>query len=105
MYGHSVEIRIEYPSALPPEQLFHGTTPEFAEAIEREGLRSMGRQYVHLSVDRETAETVARRRTPTPILFRILAAEAAREGILFYPGQDQTWLCDSLDRRYMERIS
>lgn len=104
MYGHSVAKRIEYPPAEPPEWLWHGTHPQAAARIRVEGLRPMGRQYVHCSVDRETAEKVARRRTRTPVFFRVLAGKAHRAGIAFYPGQDQTWLCDVLPPEFLERV-
>jgi putative RNA 2'-phosphotransferase len=104
-YGHSVAKRIELPAKEPPGTLFHGTPPKVATIIEGEGLRPMGRQYVHLSTDLDTARTVGRRRCKSPVIFRVDAARAHAEGQRFYAGEDGTWLTDSLGPEYLERLS
>ena len=50
LYGHSLPGKLRRETAKPPAMLFHGTSPEAAEKILREGLKPMRRQYVHLSV-------------------------------------------------------
>lgn len=54
-YGHSTPQKLELKSVAPPAILYHGTSPEAVATILREGLRPMGRQYVHLSADTLTA--------------------------------------------------
>lgn len=95
-YGHSTADKIEKQPALPPTFLYHGTTRQAVEAIRREGLKSMSRQYVHLSSDERTARLVALRRTAQPIILRVSALEAHRRGIHFYPGNEDIWLADSI---------
>ena len=56
--GHSVPIDLELVPKTPPEALYHGTGERFVESIDREGLKPMQRQYVHLSGDVETAVKV-----------------------------------------------
>lgn len=63
---------------------------------ERLSLRSMRRQYVHLSVDRETARVVGARRRGEVAILAIRAAEAADHGVTFYAGNDQVWLADAI---------
>jgi putative RNA 2'-phosphotransferase len=53
-YGHSIDVDLEPTDAPVPDVLYHGMPRRNAEAIREEGLRSMGRQTVHLS---ETAAT------------------------------------------------
>ncbi|MBN1680664.1 MAG: RNA 2'-phosphotransferase [Anaerolineae bacterium] len=101
-YGHSVPERIEKEPAVPPDILFHGTTPDAAETILHDGLRSMSRQYVHLSTDRETAHLVGGRRTPDPVILTILAAEAHRAGVAFYEGNDDVWLADAVPPEFIQ---
>src|SRR5579872_1873744 len=74
-YGHSIADKVEREPAVPPVVLFHGTTPQSAEKIRIEDLRSMNRQYVHLSAEKETAIQVARRRTNHPVVLHIEADE------------------------------
>jgi putative RNA 2'-phosphotransferase len=95
-YGHSTAEKIEKQPAMPPEFLYHGTTPQAVDAIRREGLKSMKRQYVHLSTDERTARLVALRRTAQPVILRIAAREADRQGVHFYPGNEDIWLADPI---------
>ena len=101
LYGHSLPTRIEKEPAVPPDVLFHGTTREAAEAILVEGLRPMGRQYVHLSVDVGTAHQVGARKTSQPVILEVAALEASREGAIFYRGNDTIWLADAVPAAFI----
>ena len=101
-YGHSTADKIEKQPAIPPAFLYHGTTPQAAEAILREGLRSMKRQYVHLSTDEKTARLVALRRTSQPVILRVAALEAHQQGIHFYPGNEDIWLADPVPPAFIQ---
>lgn len=61
LYGHSVEGAVFYEPIVPPEILFHGTSRRAIEAIQREGLKSMKRQYVHLAIEPAQAQSVGSR--------------------------------------------
>lgn len=104
LYGHSLPARLKKQPAVPPESLFHGTSPEGARQILETGLLPMGRQYVHLSPDVEMALTVGRRKAPIPVLIRVEADRAARDGVLFYLGNDKVWLADAVPPRYLVRL-
>lgn len=95
-YGHSTPTKIERAAVAPPDVLYHGTTQEAAQAILREGLRSMKRQHVHLSTDQKTARLVGLRRTGKPVILRIAALEAHQHGIKFYLGNEDIWLADPI---------
>jgi putative RNA 2'-phosphotransferase len=60
----------------------------------------MRRQYVHLSVDRDTAHAVGRRKSREPVILRIAAA-AARAGIASYAGNDKVWLADRISPEFI----
>jgi putative RNA 2'-phosphotransferase len=99
----TARIRIAGEPRLPPPVLYHGTTPAAAATILVEGLRPMRRQYVHLSVDVNTAVEVGRRRTPTPVVLRIAACEAARAGTSFWPRTQAVWLVERVEARFVTR--
>ncbi len=102
LYGHSVPGRIHRRSATPPARLFHGTAPETWVVIKTDGLLPMQRQFVHLSLDRETAVMVGRRKSASPVVLTIDAAGAASAGTSFHEGNELVWLADSVPARYIE---
>lgn len=89
---------------LPPEWLFHGTTPQAASRIHTEGLKTMRRQHVHLSEDIDTARQVALRRTQQPVILRVRARQAYEGGIQFYSGNDKVWLAEPVPADFIEQI-
>lgn len=101
-YGHSIAEKIEKEVAEPPAVLYHGTAAETAVVILREGLKPMRRQYVHLSVEVETAVLVGRRKSPQVVVLRVLAAEAYRSGVAFYDEGDNIWLADPIAPQFLE---
>ena len=54
----------------------------------------MRRQYVHLSVDVETAVNVGSRKAGKPTILQVNAQDAYENGIAFYEGHDLVWLAD-----------
>jgi putative RNA 2'-phosphotransferase len=93
-YGHSLPAKIEREPETPPAQLFHGTDPAVVAAILAGGLVPRGRQYVHLSIDVDTAHEVGARKAPRPAVLTIDAAAAHAEGVRFYRGNAKIWLAD-----------
>ena len=100
-YGHSLAEKIQREAQVPPDLLYHGTTPGAAERIRREGLKPMRRHYVHLSLDAGMAASIARRRTATPFIILVNAKEAHENGIAFHFGNDQVWLAERIAVRYL----
>ncbi len=104
-YGHSLEGKLKKIPATPPEVLFHGTNPAVLPQIETSGLLPMARQYVHLSVDEDTAREVGRRKCRKPIILRICTRDAAAAGVHFYEGNDKVWLADAVPAEFIESDS
>ncbi len=94
LYGHSTSQKLLKEAVEPPEILYHGTTPEFALIIATEGLKPMGRQYVHLSSDVETARQVGERKSKKTVILLIKARHAYQSKIKFYRGNEHVWLAD-----------
>lgn len=101
LYGHSIPMHIKKTEGIPPSILYHGTAKRFIPSIKETGLLPMKRQYVHLSVDEETATAVGKRRDNSPVLLKIDTQQAIADGIRFYIGNDKVWLCDKLPAKYI----
>jgi len=102
-YGHSIETQIVYQPTEPPEVLYHGTTTKLIGTILEEGLKKMSRQYVHLSVEMDTALEVGKRHGPKVAIFTISAEKACGEGVKFFFA-DGTWLVDAISPEYIGAI-
>jgi putative RNA 2'-phosphotransferase len=85
--------------------LYHGTSRGALDAIRREGLKSMSRQKVHLSVDKETAFIVGRRHDPQPVILTIRALESHQAGEKFYSPQERVFLADAVEPRWIDFLS
>jgi putative RNA 2'-phosphotransferase len=104
-YGHSQAARPSYQPVEPPAILYHGTPRRNLSLIRRSGLKSMSRQYVHLSARPEMAHQVGRRRDAQPVILTIRAAEAHVAGITFGTpsgGQDEVYLVESLPPEFID---
>jgi putative RNA 2'-phosphotransferase len=83
-YGHSVDVEPASESVVPPEVLYHGTSEEGLETILAEGLKPMGRRFVHLSLNERDAHMVGLRHSRTPVILEVMAVQADLDGIKFY---------------------
>jgi putative RNA 2'-phosphotransferase len=104
LYGHSISLK-KRNTIKPPDVLYHGTSPRNLQSIMKQGLKSMGRQYVHLSTDIDTATVVGKRRNEKPLILRISSKTAYDDGVLFYKGSDTIWLSENILPKYLEIVS
>jgi putative RNA 2'-phosphotransferase len=104
LYGHSLPGKLKKTAAQPPLELFHGTTPSAAALVLREGLKPMGRQFVHLSIDLDTAVKVGKRKCEDPVILLIYASLASASGIVFYRGNETVWLADGIPCPFIRNI-
>jgi putative RNA 2'-phosphotransferase len=100
-YGHSVPGRIVRTPGVPPALLFHGTAASVADRIRREGLAPMRRQYVHLSVTMEMAESVGRRKGERVTVLTIDTPAARAAGVEFLRGNEFVWLVDHVPAAFL----
>lgn len=101
LYGHSIEGKLLKIPSPPPTHLFHGTPPDVAVLILKDGMRPMSRQYIHLSTDIPTAREVGLRKCKAPAMIRIDALKAHEAGHLFYEGNELVWLADYIPPEFM----
>jgi putative RNA 2'-phosphotransferase len=101
-YGHTAVQTVTYPPVIPPEFLYHGTTPDALESIQREGLTGQGRQYVHLSLDPDWAQTVGKRHSGKPVVLRIRALEAHRAGCVFHHPEPKHYLIKAVPPDFID---
>jgi putative RNA 2'-phosphotransferase len=102
LYGHSLPGKLSKHAAVPPALLFHGTAPATVSMIQREGLKPMRRQFVHLSTSREDAVAVGMRKDREPIILAVRSGEASAAGVVFYQGNERVWLADHVPPEYIE---
>lgn len=91
-YGHS-HTKITYEVGTPPLILYHGTHYGVLPVIMEEGLRPMGRQYVHLSEGTHFASLAGSRRGKL-ILLTVDTVRAAQMGVIFYYAGNEVWLAE-----------
>lgn len=103
-YGHSVPMHIEKEKKIPPDVLYHGTARRFLTNIKEQGLVPKGRQYVHLSQDIETAQSVGLRHDKKPCILEINVKKAWEDGVTFYYGNEKVWLADVVPFQYIKDI-
>lgn len=101
--GHSIEVELNLNESQPTDFLYHGTVEKFISIIKVEGLQKMSRQYVHLSIDTETAIKVGSRRGK-PIVLRIDAPKMVEYGYKFYLSENNVWLTDNVPVEYIENL-
>lgn len=101
MYGHSSKNSIKKIPAQPPAILLHGTNASVLDVIMKKGLKPMSRQFVHMSLDRETAAKVAKRRSEAIVILEIQAKSAHDDGVVFYQGNEHVWLADTVPAKYI----
>lgn len=97
--GHSLQVDVELTPVKPPRYLYHGTASRFLPAIQREGIKKMSRQYVHLSGDVQAAVEVGRRHG-SPVVITINAEAMAHDGVTFYLSENGVWLCEYVAPEY-----
>ena len=99
-YGHSIELGKLPPVVSPPAVLFHGTTEEALPTIRREGLKPMGRRFVHLTSDREYALHVANAKLGHTILV-VQAVVASLAGNVFRSANAHVWLTELVEVHFL----
>jgi len=101
--GHSIKVDVGLQEKEPPEFLYHGTADRFLPDILKEGLKPMGRLYVHLSVDEDTAIKVGKRHG-RPVVLRIYSGKMHKDNIKFYLSVNGVWLVQNVENKYLSPV-
>ena len=98
--GHSIKVDVNLSEIAPPDILYHGTATRFLDSILEKGIVKGNRLYVHLSKDEETATSVGARHG-RPYVLKINAKKMYEDGIKFYLSNNNVWLTDYVDVKYI----
>ncbi|MGG4216335.1 RNA 2'-phosphotransferase [Paenibacillus sp. FSL L8-0638] len=101
-YGHSAG-RLDYKEATPPTILYHGTNTKVIHNIFTEGIKPMGRKYVHLSEALEFAILAGKRRGELVIL-EVDTEKALANQVKFYKANHGVWLADLVPSQYLKKF-
>ncbi len=102
-YGHSVDVEPDLEPQDLPDLLYHGTSPDAAEKILRDGLRSRNRQKVHLSGTVETARSVGARHHPHPVILDIDCRAACETGVHIEKAATDIYVADDIPSEAIKR--
>ena len=107
--GHSVSnVSIKFKNFIPAKPLYHGTALKYKDGIDKKGLISKNRQYVHLSQDIETAKSVGMRHAKynsNLIIYEIDYKKMLKDGHKFYISDNNVVLVECVPKRYLKQIS
>lgn len=101
-YGHSIDVDLSLSPETPPDILYHGTARKNLESIQKKGIHSGSRNYVHLSLHKEDAVSVGRRHGQ-PVVLSIAAKRMHESGFPFYPSESESgiWLVDEVPPEFI----
>jgi putative RNA 2'-phosphotransferase len=93
----------EYSAAAPPERLYHAFPLKRYHHVSEHGLSpSSNRSFLPLSIDKEMALRIGRRRDPKPLPAEIQARTANLEGVLIRMVDSNLYLVESLPPEYVK---
>lgn len=101
--GHSVDVDLQFEEKTPPDILYHGTAEKYFESIKQNGIQKRTRQYVHLSLNVQTATSVGARHGK-PVVLKIDAKGMVSDGCKFYLSENGVWLTDFVSFKYVTEI-
>ncbi|MBN1177615.1 MAG: RNA 2'-phosphotransferase [Anaerolineae bacterium] len=101
-YGHTLAQPIHYAPCNPPARLYHATSPQAVDAIRREGLKPMSRQYVHLFADPAPASAAGTHHADPPVVLSVRAADAHAAGVIFYRADDVVYLAGYVPPEFLD---
>ncbi len=101
-YGHSFSRPIFYPAVEPPDQLFVAMPRARVAEVRQKGLRPQGRQYVHLSKEREEALEIGRHHDPNASAVTVRAHDAHAHGVKFHRPTEGIFLVAQVPPEFLD---
>lgn len=101
--GHNKKLNIKIDIEESPriDFLYHGTSSDNLKNIMKEGLTPQSRKHVHMSKDIETALQVGSRKSKDVIILKIHSAKMRSEGVKIYISNNNVYLTDYVDPKYI----
>lgn len=88
---------------MPPFKLYHSTYEEFLPSIMKSGLKSMKRDFVHLSEPANTMLYYGTRKGK-PLVIEINARKMYTNGFIFYKSTNDVWLTDHVPTEFITQV-
>jgi putative RNA 2'-phosphotransferase len=104
-YGHSVDIKPNYPLVKENITLYHGTAKTNIESIKNQGILSKNRQFVHLTSEYHLAELTAKRWSNNIIVLEINTDQLRKDGINIYDIGEDIYLIEAVEPKYITNFS
>lgn len=101
--GHSIAVDLQLQEKIPPEFLYHGTADKYMNSIKSGGIQKKKRNFVHLSLNEETAVKVGSRHG-VPVILKINSRQMEIDGYKFFVAQNGVWLTDFVPFEYVVEI-
>lgn len=106
--GHSVKnVDIKFNVYHPAHPIYHGTATKYLEGIEKKGLIPGTRQYVHLSLDLDTAKKVSMRHaksTTFMVIYEVDVVAMEKDGLELFISDNNVVLTKNVPKKYLKRI-
>lgn len=105
-YGHNARLHIvpDHEETIPPKILYHGTATKSIDKIKKHGLLPMGREYVHLTENKNVAKSTGQRHG-TPVILEVRAKEMSDNDIVFYKAPNGIWLTKYVEKEYIDGLT
>lgn len=99
--GHSIEVELNLKPIVPPVMLYHGSSSRFVDSILCDGIKSMNRNFVHLSDNLDTASTVGIRHGGDLVVFKVDSARMVESGFLYFLSTNNVYLTKFIPVEYI----
>ena len=102
--GHGIDIKGTLVDAIPPDILYHGTSTKVLNSIMAEGLKPMKRNYVHLSIDLQTARKVGIRHGK-PVILKVNCKQMVEDGYQFKIAENGVYQIKEVPPQYIQILN
>lgn len=110
--GHSMKVDVKMDRLTvdtAPDVVVHGTYKQFINQILKEGLKTMGRQHIHMAIGlKHDRAVISGMRNSADVIIYIKAKEAISDGVPFFMSENKVILTPGvggvLDRKYIDRV-
>lgn len=100
--GHSISVSVPLLEHESIEPLYHGTKRSALNSILKEGLKPQNRKHVHLSLTKETAETVAERRAGESVILKVDTEKFISDGGKLFISSNGVVLAEHIPSEFLE---
>ncbi|MCD6236393.1 MAG: RNA 2'-phosphotransferase [Thermoplasmata archaeon] len=103
-YGHTVDVTLDDLPIADVDVLYYPVTEEELEFVLESGLHPSDRKKVHLSGTIEKAMEAGKVRTENPVILKIDAKSAIKDGLKIYKAGKDVYVADSIDKKYISKL-